>query len=58
MILATEAAHAASAQGKVFTIYGIFWVVALAVLFFGIGFLLKKRAKLSQQQHHDAHQGH
>ncbi len=52
MLLSTEAAHGAI-HGKVFLIYGAFWVVALVTMFFGIGFLMK-RAKASRQ-HHDGH---
>ncbi len=27
---------------KVFTVYGVFWIVALVVLFLGVGALLKR----------------
>ena len=32
-----------SALGTVFKIYGMFWAVALIVLFFGVGMLSKRR---------------
>jgi len=32
-----------SVLGTVFKIYGAFWAVALIVLYFGIGMLLKRR---------------
>lgn len=33
--------------GKVFTVYGIFWVSAVVILYFAVGFLISKaeRAK-------------
>lgn len=49
-------AHDMGAMLRVaFAVYGVFWVVAIAGLFFGIGLLMKKRERLLEKQKHDNH---
>ena len=48
-----EAGHAGFQElvGKAFIVFGAFWVVALVVLYIGIGGLLKKEEKLLHKDH-------
>ena len=54
MLLSTAAAgaHNEALMGRVLTIFGVFWVVALLILFIAIGALLKKHDALSNKSHH------
>ena len=58
MLLSTAATAAHSAaqsealMGRVLTIFAIFWVVVLFILFVAIGQLLKKHDQLSHSSHH------
>ncbi len=48
-----EAGHAGFGEmvGKAFMVFGAFWVVALIVLYFAIGGLMKKEEQLLNKDH-------
>lgn len=52
MILSTEAAAAGPIMGKVFTIFFVFWGIALVVLWVGVSMLQKKKEQLMSKDKH------